>query len=204
MLLSLFYRFVRQGRVTWPSYPSGSSVPNTLYILYTFGMLETLFVRYFYIFESMFVVPPPEWYDHIIFACVSNLPGDRSCMAIRTDFWLEWMWIVFLSLHWYFAIDCGYFKHASSSFVRYLDGVCRSWLRTKILEPQSSKTSILYRLSNMTSKALPSGRLLCCGLDLCFDRSRPGPPVSCTFFMGVTVGVRYRSSTVLALQASSD
>ena len=58
-------------------------------------MFETLFFRGLDVFYGMFVIPPSEWYDHMIFAWVRNLAGDDSCMAIGTDFELNRMSIVF-------------------------------------------------------------------------------------------------------------
>jgi len=55
-------------------------------MFYTFGVVETPLLRAHNIFYWMFVVPPPEGYDKIIFACIRNLAGDNSCMAISTDF----------------------------------------------------------------------------------------------------------------------
>ena len=43
------------------------------------------------LFYGMFVVPPLEGNDNIIFACVRNLAGDHSGMAIGTDFQLDRM-----------------------------------------------------------------------------------------------------------------
>jgi len=56
-----------------------------LFMFYTFSVLATPFFRGLNIFYQMFVVPPPERYHHIILACVRNLAGDHSGMAIGTD-----------------------------------------------------------------------------------------------------------------------
>jgi len=60
-------------------------------MFYTFSVLETPFFRGFNSFYWMFVVPPPEGSDHIIFACVRNLAGDDRRMAIGTDLQLNRM-----------------------------------------------------------------------------------------------------------------
>ena len=60
-------------------------------MFYTLSVFETPFLWGFDVFCWMFVVPPPEWYDYLILACVSNLPGDQSCMASGTDFELTRM-----------------------------------------------------------------------------------------------------------------
>jgi len=55
-------------------------------MFYTIGVFETLFIRGFDILYLMFVVPPPEVDDDVIFACVCNLAGAHSGMAISSDF----------------------------------------------------------------------------------------------------------------------
>jgi len=52
------------------------------------------------------------------------------------------------------------------------------WRGRNKFEPESSKTLILCRLSDITRKAFPSGYSYCCGFGLCFVRWGPGPPVS--------------------------
>ena len=56
-----------------------------LNMFYTVRVFETPFFRSFNVFYRVLVVPPPEPYDHIIFACVRNLAGDHRGMAIGTD-----------------------------------------------------------------------------------------------------------------------
>jgi len=58
-------------------------------MFYTLGVFERPFLRGFDGFYEMFVVPLPEWYDHILFALVRNLAGDHIFMAIGIDFRLE-------------------------------------------------------------------------------------------------------------------
>jgi len=60
-------------------------------MFYILGVFQTPFLGGFDIFYWMFVVPPPERQDHVIFACVCNLAGDQSSLAIGTDFELNWM-----------------------------------------------------------------------------------------------------------------
>jgi len=54
-------------------------------MFHTFSVVKRPLFRSFNIFYWVFVVPPPEQYDHIIFACVRNLAGDHLRMAIATD-----------------------------------------------------------------------------------------------------------------------
>jgi len=55
-------------------------------MVYPFRLFEKSFFRGFPFFYRMFVVPPPERYDHIIFTCVGNFAGDPRRGAIGTDF----------------------------------------------------------------------------------------------------------------------
>jgi len=60
-------------------------------MFYTFNLFEIPFFTGLDIFNRMFVVPPPELCDHIIFACVPNLGGDDSWMAIGANLQLNRM-----------------------------------------------------------------------------------------------------------------
>ena len=73
-----------------------------------------------------------------------------------------------------------------------------------MFDPESKKTLILCRLSDMNRKADPSGQSQCFGLGLSFVRLGAGPLVSQLRFILVILGVCYHARTVSALEASSD
>jgi len=58
-------------------------------MFHTFALFKTPLLRGNDIRYRMFMVPPPEQYDHIIFVCLRNLAGDHTSIAFGTYFQLD-------------------------------------------------------------------------------------------------------------------